>query len=178
LPLLRGHAPTVVGVDPLADGTGLVKGNAESLPLADDSFDLAVTLDVLEHVDDRAAMREANRVLRRGGVLLATVPAFPWLWGPRDGLAGHKRRYRRRDVVRLVTENGFDVLELRYYQFLLFPLVVAGRKLGKATTVEEHPSSAVNRLFTAINTFEVRVGDRVRWPWGSTIAVAARKRTG
>ena len=42
------------------------------------------TLDVLEHIDDdRGMLAEMHRVLAPGGTLLVTVPAFPFLWGPR-----------------------------------------------------------------------------------------------
>ncbi|MBZ5535420.1 MAG: class I SAM-dependent methyltransferase [Acidobacteriia bacterium] len=51
--------------------------NLESLTFPDDSFDLVITSDVMEHVrlDDRAH-REISRVLRRGGIYLFTVPHF------------------------------------------------------------------------------------------------------
>ncbi len=50
------------------------------------SFDLAVCLDVIEHLpDDRGALRELRRVLAPGGALLVTVPAYQWLW------SGHER---------------------------------------------------------------------------------------
>ena len=47
-----------------------------SLPLRDESFDSAICIHVLEHIeDDRAAMAELFRVLRPGGWALVTVPA-------------------------------------------------------------------------------------------------------
>ena len=46
------------------------------MPFPDDSFDLAVSLDVIEHLDDDlAALRELRRVVAPGGALLVTVPA-------------------------------------------------------------------------------------------------------
>jgi SAM-dependent methyltransferase len=51
--------------------------NLEKLTFADNSFDIVITSDVMEHVrlDDRAH-REIRRVLKSGGVYLFTVPHF------------------------------------------------------------------------------------------------------
>jgi SAM-dependent methyltransferase len=49
--------------------------DATTLPFADDSFDLVLFSEVIEHVPDaRMAIREISRVLRPGGALLITWP--------------------------------------------------------------------------------------------------------
>lgn len=51
--------------------------NLESLTFADESIDLTVTQDVLEHVfDPRRVFREIARTLRPGGAHVFTVPTF------------------------------------------------------------------------------------------------------
>ena len=96
----------VTGVEPAAQslqaararGLGPVLPGSldDPLPFDDDAFDLAVALDVLEHVaDDGAALRELARVIAPGGRLLVTVPQYGWLWGEHDVLAHHHRRYTR-----------------------------------------------------------------------------------
>ncbi len=55
----------------------LVQARGEWLPLRTGSVDAVLALDVFEHVeDDGAALKEAFRVLKPGGVLVLSVPAF------------------------------------------------------------------------------------------------------
>ena len=109
------------------------QADASALPFASASFDLVAALDCLEHVeDDGAALREFLRVLRPGGTLLLTVPAFPALWGNVDDLGHHFRRYRKRELVERVASAGFRVDLLRFINVLLFPPIAAIRLLAKA----------------------------------------------
>ncbi len=83
---------------------GLVKektlGNAENLPYSDNSFDLVLALDVLEHLDnDKVAAHEITRVLKKdSGYLVCTVPAHPFLFSAHDRGLGHHRRYTMKQV--------------------------------------------------------------------------------
>lgn len=156
-----------------------VQADGAALPLRERSFGVVLLLDVLEHVDDRIVLREAHRVLRPGGIVLATVPALPWLWSHRDQAAGHLRRYTRRQFRRVLTGAGLSVLDMRYYQCLLFPAVAAARLLGRrgprASDLEERPFPLLNRALMWINTAEARLSDVVPWPWGSSLAAICLK---
>ena len=169
--LLRLHrdAPTVK----------LVQSSAESLGLRASCFDAALALDVLEHIDDQAATAELFRVLRPGGLLIITVPAFPALWSFRDTAAGHRRRYRRQSLVQLLSTAGFSVEHTGYYQCLLFPLAILSRWVGRRSAAtrdfEDTPPELLNALFHAVSSAEVLLGGFIPWPYGSSLFAVARR---
>ena len=73
----------------------LVAGDGLAVPFASAAFDCVVAVEVLEHFEDDAALvQEAWRVLRPGGLLLVTVPAFMTLWRSHDELYGHSAATR------------------------------------------------------------------------------------
>lgn len=183
----RGHR--VVALDLRPEGLAairtanprlsVVQADVTKLPLANACCDLVLLLDVLEHADDRRVMAEVFRVLRPGGIALATVPAMPWLWSRRDEAAGHLRRYARRPFTVLLENAGLRVEEMLYYQCLLFPPVVITRLLGRfgnaPADMEERPIPVLNALLCRISRLEVILGRIIRWPWGSTLAAVCRK---
>ena len=62
---------------PATGGGWAVNGNALSLPFADATFDRIIASEVMEHIDDdHAAARELARVLKPGGTIAVTVPAW------------------------------------------------------------------------------------------------------
>lgn len=85
-----------------------VRGDAYRLPFPDESFDVIVAAEVLEHLhDDARAFAELERVLKPGGRIAVTVPRwFPEriCWALSDAYheveGGHVRIYRRRQVLR------------------------------------------------------------------------------
>lgn len=155
-----------------------VQSSAERLALRSSSLDAALALDVLEHLDDAAALGELRRVLRPGGWLVITVPAFPFLWSHRDEAAGHRRRYTRGVLAERLAAAGFAIERAGYYQFFLFPLAAFTRWLGKVSPAardrEDAPPPLLNALFTAVNQAEVTLGRFVPWPFGSSLWVVAR----
>jgi 2-polyprenyl-3-methyl-5-hydroxy-6-metoxy-1,4-benzoquinol methylase len=160
-------------------GARFIRASADRLPLSDGAFDGILLLDILEHVDDGRLIAEARRVLRPNGLLIASVPAMPWLWSYRDVAAGHLRRYTWTTITKLLEGAGFTLRETRNFQCLLFPLVaaarVAGRKGVRARDLEERPNRLINSAFAWLNRLEVRLGDRIPWPWGSSLVAVGVK---
>jgi ubiquinone/menaquinone biosynthesis C-methylase UbiE len=70
------HAMSVEALPASASGD-CVNGDGTRLPFDDESFDRVIAAEVLEHItDDVAAMGELVRVLRPGGTIAVTVPAW------------------------------------------------------------------------------------------------------
>jgi SAM-dependent methyltransferase len=113
----------------------VVAGSVLEMPFADDSFDLAVTLDVIEHLeDDLTALRELRRILAPGGALLVTVPAYQWLWSGHDEINHHHRRYTRRSLQRVAEQAGWRQLRTTYFNSLLLPVAILLRVLDRVNT--------------------------------------------
>jgi len=82
---------------------------AETFP-AGTTFDTVVCLNVVEHVeDDAAVLRNIRNTLEDGGRAIVLVPCGPWLYGSLDEVLGHFRRYRRDELVRVAEVAGFQV---------------------------------------------------------------------
>lgn len=118
-----------------------------SLPYADASFDVVVSLDVFEHIqDDVKALSEVYRVLKPGGVLVFGVPAFQFLWSARDVALEHKRRYSRPMLTMLF--HQFSSMYINHWNAALFPLVAIQRLVMR--NAKPHVESV--RLPKTLNT--------------------------
>ena len=194
-------SPRLVGLDaqPLAlslaktraPSAGVVAADAEDLPLGEGGFDLALCLDILEHLEHpEKAVAGVFRALRPGGSLIATVPAWPFLFSSHDRALGHQRRYRRKGLKALLAGAGFEVRRASYYNALLFPPIAAVRMLRRGN-VEPGPvggddlvdsdlkpmPAPLNRLLEetiAVERFLLRL---VSFPFGVSLISWATKPT-
>jgi|FLYL01.1.fsa_nt_gi SAM-dependent methyltransferase len=103
-------------------------------------FDVALMLDVLEHIeDDKGALIKGASFVRPGGTMLVTVPAYRWLWSGHDERNRHFRRYTRRELVRLAKEAGLSVERIGY----VFGGLVLAKLASKWWQVTLRPSKAL-----------------------------------
>ena len=107
----------------------VVQGGVEDAErLLPGGFDAVTLLDVVEHLDDDvAALRTASRLLRPGGTLIVTVPAYQWLWSGHDEVNQHRRRYTRDRLRASLAAAGITRARLTYFNGLLLPLAVLER---------------------------------------------------
>jgi SAM-dependent methyltransferase len=147
-------------------------------------FDVVAMFDVLEHLeDDAAALRWVARQLRPGGIVLLTVPAFPFLWSQHDVAAHHYRRYTLESLTAAVPEQ-FEILHRTYFNTLIFPVVAAvrvGMKLlpERAQPRGTHmalPPSPINWLAYRMFRLERHLVTRRSVPWGVSAMLVLRRR--
>jgi SAM-dependent methyltransferase len=152
----------------------------DDLGVAPGWADVALLLDVLEHVDDDvAALGAARRTIADGGLLIVTVPAYRWLWSGHDEALGHRRRYTARRLRAVAERAGFRVLRLSYFNTLLFPAVAFVRVWKTLRGDRGHdlhrPSAALNRLLESVFALERHVVPRVGLPFGASLILVARR---
>jgi len=87
------------------------------------SFDLVTVFNVLYHewiVDETGVLEQIGRVLRPGGWLLVTEPAFDSLARGHDRVDSGARRYTRRRLAGMVESAGFAVRRKTYFNAISF----------------------------------------------------------
>lgn len=168
------------------------QGVGDSLPFADGSFDLVTLLDTIEHIPDEfGVLQECRRVLKPGGKLIITVPAFMWLWSYNDEINEHQRRYTAPELRQKLEISGLRVKRLSYNNFFLFP-PIAGMRLLRPykpelqsphltedadvyqVEMEAIPEPA-NTLLHWVGWFEAELLQRVDLPIGISVICMAER---
>jgi SAM-dependent methyltransferase len=195
LALLGAHG-RVFGVEPWHEGAvhcrqrgfpAVAVADATALPFADASFDVITMFDVLQHVEeDREALREARRLLREGGVLIVTGPAYQWLWSNNDVVVRHRRRYTRPRLRRVLDAAGFAGARISYFNTLLFPAIALSvlalklkRRIAGGAPDETNLSvpmpRAVHAGLAAIMASERHLLRWMNLPFGHSLLAVARR---
>jgi SAM-dependent methyltransferase len=159
-----------------------VRASIVAIPFRDNSFDVCVCSEVLEHVaDDLDALRELLRVSRHAVVL--TVPGHNYLWTSSDDILLHRRRYGRRDIVRLLGSANCNprAVEINPYGFLpgicvlLYKLVLGSSRFRKTQNARSPalPLAArfslprwANAVLASLFRIELSISKGGWLPWG------------
>jgi len=113
------------------------KYNGKRLPFNNNEFDVVVSFDVIEHVeDDVLFFSEINRVLKKGGIIYVATPnrtrlsniilkmigrpvTYPYILseGGRLGAVVHLREYIGEELSNLSKKTKFNKTKLEYFWF-------------------------------------------------------------
>jgi len=154
--------------------------DGEKMKFKDNSFDVIIVSDVLEHIkDDSAALSESFRILKPSGKLIVFVPAFDFLWSCHDEVLAHHRRYSAKKLNEKLMSAGFAINRTSYWNFFLFLptfLLKTIQKFSKKTTDQLHESNPiVNFILIKLLFFENFLLDYINFPFGVSVFSIAEK---
>jgi SAM-dependent methyltransferase len=190
----------VFGIDynprplPVAQQRGLPvsQGSGNELPFPTAGFDLVALLDTVEHIpDELGVLQECARVLKPGGKLIVTVPAFMWLWSYNDEINAHERRYTAPELRQKLELYGLRVKRISYNNFFLFPAIAGIRVLRpynpglKSPHLDQEPDvyqvdmepipEPANTVLHGAGWLEAEILERARLPFGTSVIAIAEK---
>lgn len=166
----------------------LVRGSAAALPLAANTFDLVLMLDVLDCFPQEVAGRvlsALSRVLKEDGLLLVRVPAFQSLYSEHDQAVGTVHRYTKGELRQLLLAQGLEPLRVCYANSVVFPAaavwrwVKRSRRSSAVSDVRPFPKGLrwLNAFLRGALALEAAWLRRLRWglPFGLSVMAVARK---
>jgi ubiquinone/menaquinone biosynthesis C-methylase UbiE len=155
-----------------------VQGDSNNLPFRDNSFDVVGLFDVIEHFeDDTAPLKEALRVVRKGGIIAVTVPARGELWSQADELSLHKRRYTKKRLLRVLSEAKLCTLLLKYMFMSLYIPMKYIRSHSDKESDHFDTNKLANTLLKGIFDVERLISKGLPLPLGTSLIAVARKKT-
>jgi glycosyltransferase involved in cell wall biosynthesis len=119
-------------------------------PLGTVKYDVIVSFNVLEHIEqDQATLNIWRNLLKPGGSLIVLVPNSPSLFSPVDKAIGHFRRYSRNDLCHKIDRAGLGVRDVSFGNFFgIFGWIINGLILKKSEI-----SSGSLRLYAVLKPF-------------------------
>ena len=128
--------------------------------------------DCIEHMDDDiGAIRNANRVLKKGGHVLISVPYGMFFWTKNDDAREHRRRYSKDEFRRKLQSNGFEIVRFRMWGFMFLIPIMAAKIFRFRVPHEGVSESPLNTLLYYYMCLE----NLIPFPIGSAIFVKAKK---
>jgi O-antigen biosynthesis protein len=159
-----------------------------NLPLADESLDVVVCFETIQHVQDsERALGELHRVLRPGGLLLISSPS-PDVYPP--GNENHVHEYRPTELSAVVEERFANVERYRQHPWLASSIETvangsAPRRRETFVTTELDPGAETYSILAGSDAELPDLGDlvtlgrdfEVKW-WAEQVAAAERVAAG
>lgn len=184
----------VTGVDDSAIALSLCKKRGHSqlfeapvtqLPFGEETFDIVTCFDILSHQrvkDDLQALRELYRVLKKGGRIITSDPAYNFLWSGMDVSEGVRERYTKKDLTEKMEDAGFRIERATYWNTFLFPLIFTIRMIKNLILGKNKSSSdlgrvplLLNKLLTLVLKLEAYLLRRIDLSFGVSVLCVGEK---
>jgi len=138
------------------------------------TFDSVVYVNVLEHIlDDAGELSTAYDLLVPGGTLAIFVPALARLYGSLDYKSGHHRRYHRDTLSRVITDAGFELVDVRYLDVLGVAPYFLMYKLLDVKSLGQVSAGGYDRVIVPISRAIQRLAPHP--PFGKNLLAIARR---
>lgn len=106
------------------------------------TFDAVLACEVVEHIEhDAVELSGWRKLLKPGGAIVLSVPAYQERFGPHDTLAGHYRRYSPTEIGLVLTDAGFEDVSVDHYGFPVTEILEPMRNLLAKRTLASHDQS-------------------------------------
>jgi SAM-dependent methyltransferase len=150
--------------------------------LPSEQYDIILLLDVLEHIEDETtALLEIRRLLKFGGSLIVTIPAFMSLWGPHDIINHHLRRYNMPDIKALISSCGLTQVWGSYlfgWCFVPVWLIRHIRRLSRRKRPSHDfkiPPLWLNSILQLLSYKEFELTRKYGLPFGTSLIMVVKK---
>jgi SAM-dependent methyltransferase len=130
-------------------GGEVINGTHEAAPPGV-TYDMVCAFEVLEHIeDDKGALADWVPLVRPGGHMVLSVPAFQDRFGPMDKHAGHFRRYSPAQLTDRLVEAGLTNVEITVYGWPLGYALEAVRNRIDARKLAAAGDASIEELTAA-----------------------------
>ena len=137
------------------------------------TFDNVYALNVIEHIEnDALAIRNCQKLLKPGGVLIILVPAYSALSNAMDEHLGHFRRYTRQSLKQLFVAQNFQLQTTFYFNLAGVPGWYINGKVMKEETINSGLMRLYNQLVPLFKLTDWITGRRLGL---SVVAVGWRR---
>ena len=157
------------------------KSEAHKTKFSGETFDVVLALDLLEHLENpEEAIKEMKRILKQGGLLIATVPAHQFLWSYHDVSLYHKKRYNKESLASLFKGEFFIELISWIHALILPPVIIIRLKnklIGSNGGSDVRQSGKItNLVMKFLYIFELGFFNIFKYlPFGLSLIIVARK---
>ena len=118
--------------------------NTTSASIDAGDFDLLASFEVIEHIaDDQSELIRWAHLLRPGGRVVLSTPAWQHRFGAADELVGHHRRYDPSDLESKLRDAGFTDIRIVHFGMPIGYVLETARNLISARRLRARSSSTV-----------------------------------
>jgi len=165
---------------PDISGTRYYCNILENHPELSGKYDMVILFDILEHIqEDKDFLNNSLKYLKSNGVVMINVPAHDYLFSHYDIVMGHKRRYDKNNLLKLIHDCNINVELHQYWGFFMVPVLLIRKilmllvKRNRVSIGFKPLHPIINRLFLMVMKLEFWLFNKP--PTGTSLFVVGRK---